>query len=299
LYATDPKLTRVRPPKPHKFSTGTRDNVRAFTLGPVEAAGQLVMPLSADECIELLLLGIAGGVAPVVTTGVSVWTFKPGTSLASATLEWQDGANPWQEAGVRVDKLEIKGSANGDNTITADLFGMNLVANAITGSLADRLPTFFEGWETKLFVDAVGGTPGTTVVPGTLINWDVTIQNGLGRKFFANDSNATGAVTIGELAVTAKLTFEASAAAALAEFANWDAAVQRVVRLGFGTNTTIPSTTGKYALSVDIPGAWSAFDLTQTDQQTRVYALSLEYVYNTTMASGLQIIATNGRATAW
>ena len=68
------KLTRQRDARPHKFTTGTRDNVRAFTLGPQKVAGQLSLPMSFDEIVELCLIGIQGG----VTAGESdQWGYKP------------------------------------------------------------------------------------------------------------------------------------------------------------------------------------------------------------------------------
>src|SRR4051794_16317256 len=78
-------LTRVRKPTPHMFMTQTRDNVRAITVGPVEAAGTCKIPLSADEIIEPLLLGIKGGVTPTTPGGTVLgrqWVFTP----SSATL---------------------------------------------------------------------------------------------------------------------------------------------------------------------------------------------------------------------
>ncbi|MDV7395930.1 hypothetical protein RZS08_31350, partial [Arthrospira platensis SPKY1] len=114
--------------------------------------------------------------------------------------------------------------------------------------------------------------------------------NNLGRKYFANNTISQGATTIGELAVTASLTFEASAAAAAAEFANWDAATKRLVRVEFGQNEVISGGDKKF-VTIDVPGAWDAVNLAATDEGTRTYELGLQYVYDTTNAFGLQIRA--------
>lgn len=63
LYLMDVSLTRERAPRPHKFATGTRDNQRAFTLGPAVAGGAAKQSVSADENLEWLLCGLKGNVS--------------------------------------------------------------------------------------------------------------------------------------------------------------------------------------------------------------------------------------------
>lgn len=292
------RLSREREPRAHRFATTTRDNVRAFTLGSTVVGGTLELPLSASEVIELLLTTIKGGVTPTGAGTAKLWTFTPGTSLDAATIEWHDGARAWQASGCYGNKLTIAGSVEAENKVTCEIFGLAMVLNALTGSLTERTPDFIEGWETKLFVDAFGGTPGSTQVTGTLINWNVEISNQLERKYFAANTLNAGAIPIGELDVKAKLTFEAAASAAATEFSNWDGATKRLVRLFFGDNEVIESTDKKF-VTVDIPGAWEAFDLGGSDKGTRTYELSLQYVYDVTNAFGLQIRAQNARTAAF
>jgi hypothetical protein len=297
-FEPDSKLSRERAARPHRFATGTRDNVRAFTLGPTTVGGSLKLPLSASEIIELLLMGVKGGVTPTGAGTPKLWTFTPGTSLDPATIEWNDGARVWEAGGCYVNKLKIAGNVKEETSVEAELFGINLASSALTGSLTERTPDFIEGWETRLFVDDLGDTPGTTQVTGTLLNWEVEIDNQLGRKYFAANTLNVGAITSGELGIKAKLTFEASAAAAATEFSNWDGATERLVRLDFGNNEVIDGSDLKF-VTVDVPGAWDAFDLGGSDEGTRTYELGLQYVYDPTNAFGLQIRAQNARATAW
>lgn len=297
-FGPDSILTREREAREHRFATGTRDNVRDLTLGPVTAGGTITMPLSASEIIELLLMGINGGVTPTGAGTPKLWTFTPGTSLDSATLEFSDGAIARRMTGTYVDELTISGSVRDMTTVSATVFGKELAANALTGSLTDRTPDFIEGWETKLYIDAFGGTAGSTNIAATMINWEVSFRNQLARKYFADNTNATGAVTTGELEVTARLLFEASASQSATEFTNWDAATKRLVRLEFGQNVIIDGSDKKF-VTVDIPGAWSVFDLGQTDENTRAYELELTYVYDSTNAYGFRVRAQNARATAW
>jgi hypothetical protein len=292
------RLTRERTPRPHRFETGTRDNVRAFTLGPEVVGGQVMAPMSSAEVVELLLMSLAGGVTPTGAGVPKLWTFTPGTTLDPVSMEWQDGARAWRAAGCHGGKLKIAGSVEDECTLTMDVFGRAMTTHTMTGSLAERVPEFIEGWETQLFVDAFEGTPGSTAVAGTLINWDIEIDNKLERKYFATNTLAAGGISIGELEVKAKLTYEAAASAAASEFTNWNGATKRLVSLLFGDNEVIDGSDKKF-VQVDIPGAWEAFDLGGTDKGTRVYELSLQYVYDPTNAFGLRIRAQNERATAY
>ena len=294
----DSRLSREREPRPKKFATQSRDNVRAMTLGSEVVGGTVSLPLSSSEIIELLLMALRGGVTGVQQTAAYLWTFTPGETLDSATLEWYDGARGWQMAGAYVNKLQIAGSVNDETKITAELFGMTMNQQSITAGLSDRTPDFIEGWETKLFVDDFGATPGTTQVTGTLKNWDVSIENNLSRKYFAENTQSAGAIIIGELSVKAKFTIEASPAFALTEFNNWDGETKRLVRLDFGNNDVISGTEKKF-VTVDLPGAWDAYDLGGTDEGTRTYELGLQYIYDPTNAFGLQIRCQNDRSAAW
>ncbi len=295
----DSKLTREREARPKRFATQSRANVRGMTLGSVVAGGSISLPLSASEIVELLLMGISGDITPVGTGPDYLWTFTPGeAALDAATLEWYDGARGWKMGGTYVNKLQIAGAVNEETIVTAELYGMSLELATITAALSERTPDFIEGWETRLFVDAFGGTPGTTQVTGTLINWGITIENNLGRKFFAENTQNQGGTPMGTLGISAKLTFEAAAAQSAAEFSNWDGVTKRLIRLDFGNNELIAGSDYKF-VTVDIPGAWNAFDLGGDDEGTRVYELGLQYIYDPTNAFGVQIRCQNERSVAW
>lgn len=290
LYTREPALTIERDPRVHRFATTTRDNVRAYTNGPVMAGGSLSMPMSADEILEMLSIGVQGGVTPTTPSGATnarLWTFKPAGALDSATLEWADGARTWQGVGFKGNSLTITGAANEANDLSIDLFGNDVVAGSLTGALAERVPTFFEGWQTRLYVDAFAGTPGTTPVPGVLRNWTVTINNNLARVYTADNTLAANRLTAGELDMTAQFTFDAYQARSLTEFNNWAAGTQRLVRLEFlgpadeieaGANEvqtiTVSGTPTGGTFDVLVLGqtVTLAFDDTNTEVQTKINA---------------------------
>lgn len=236
LYTREPMLSIERDPRVHRFATTTRDNVRAYTNGPVQAGGSLSMPMSADEIIEMLLIGVQGSVTPTTPAGDTngrLWTFKPAGALDSATLEWADGARTWQGVGFKGNSITITGAAGEANDLQVDLFGNDVVAGSLTGALSERVPTFFEGWQSRLYIDPFASTPGSTPIPGVLRNWTVTINNNLSRVYTADNTLAANRLTAGELDMTAQFTFDAYQSQSLTEFNNWAAGTQRLVRLEF------------------------------------------------------------------
>ena len=293
LYFTNPDsvLSREQGVQQHRFATGTRDNVRAATQRPVAAGGTLIQPVSPDELVELCLITLQGGVTP--TAGV--WTFVPGsTAPNSATMQWHDGANVWQEAGVYGNRIRITGAKDGDNMVNVDLFGADLVKlpgglSPAAGGLTQRVPSVSTGFQSSLFIDAFAGTPGTTAL-AALLNWDITFDGQLGRKYYGQNSLAASAITLGEIQVQAQLTVEA-AVVAFAEFDTWVAGTKRLIRTRFHN--------GSDSVDVDIAGIWSAQDLGQNGAGTRIYRLTLDYVYDPTNTFGFRMRLTNGRATAW
>lgn len=240
---SDGTLTRTRSANEHRFAVGRRDNLLAYTNGPIEAAGSVGLPMSASEILELLSIGVQGSVTPTTPTGATAgrqWVFKPSTTLDSATLEWDDGARQWRGLGVRADTITIEGAVSDTNMISSDLFATDVALNALTGALTERVPTFMEGYQTLVYVDAFGAAPGQTQIPSFLRNWSVKYGNQLGRLYLAGNTLATNRITTGELMVDATLTIDAFSTQAATEFANWDAGTKRVVRLEFlGTRGSI------------------------------------------------------------
>lgn len=240
------------------------------------------------------------------TPGVSsanLWTFTPGQVLDSQTWQWFDGARAWNETGVRGANLKITGDVNNMTTVAMTLAGTNLAPGPITGGLADRVPDFAEGWETQLYIDPLGSTPGSTLVSGTLLSWDITIDNSVDYKYTADNTLAANAILLGNLVCTATFKLEAAPQAALTEFNNWDNAgsanpVYRMIRLQFGNNTVLNGAF-KTFVTVDLPGSWSAIDLGQTDGVTRCYSFSYQYVYSPNDSFGIQFRCQNARTAAY
>lgn len=293
-------LTRTRAAHVIKVSTGTPDNVRGVKNRAVAAGGTFKQMLDADEIIEPLLACVQGGVSPTTALGASTWLFKPSTTLDSQTWEWRDGYTDWVQPGVYIDTLKLAWSAaaSGDISVDYTLFGTDRTQQALTASLAMRAPIWTEGWETKVYLDALGGTPGTTPY-GKAISGDLTISRNLGRKYFAANTQATGAITQGEFDCTGSIVYEADSAS-LAEYADWDASTPRLLRLEFGNNGAVLGTsTLKRRIAFDVPCFYQAWDLSGTDAETRIAKATFQYSYDQVNSFSMQITVVNGRTSAY
>ncbi len=248
-YLRNVSLTRERSSNPWRFATGGRDNQRVHTQGSVEAGGSVELPVSANELIEWLLITLNGGVTPTTPGGAvnaRLWDFRPGTALDSLTLERNNGARIERATGVQGTRLQIAGEVGGENIATIDLFATEREDDfgALTTGLAERVPTFLEGWQTRIYLDALGATPGTTEITDLLHTWQVTVDNQLERFYTAQNSLSSQGNNIGELDITAELLFRAGAAQALTELLNWDNNVQRLLRLEFQDERSTPLDAG-------------------------------------------------------
>lgn len=410
-----PVLTRTRASRPRQLADGTRHNQRAATLGPTEVGGTFEIPLSASEILEWLLITLQGGVTPTTPTGAvngRLWTFVGGASAVdSATIEYHDGAAPYRGYGIYGNELKISGDANGVQSASVTVFGLEREAHALTGSLTQRVPTIHEGFETLAFIDAFSASFGVKQIPNWLQKWEITYSNNLQRKYLANNRNRMAFPVLTPMSLKAALTIEAAAGQSTTELANWDAVTRRGLELRFGYNSNNPISgdtaineaqtltkggtwsAGTYTLSVlgqvtsalafdavaatiqtaintallplgagytvgvtggplsttpvvvtfsgtevagknvpmivgditlvtgssptlaivqttpgyeanegitlDIPGFWESADLSQTDAGTRMYAMSLDYLYDPTNATPFTVKALCGRATAF
>lgn len=300
VYWRDPVLTRERTYHEKRYATGRRANVMNAKLGAVVAGGRFVQEVSADEMVETLLLGVQGGRTPTnLGSGAYQWDFAPGNGpLDSATLEGNDGANDWQEYGVYINQIRLAGTpGDGENLLTNDLFGKERVLLGTPADPAQRTPSSIEGWETAVYIDGFGAY-GTTLIEHAVTSWDLTFNNNLGRKYFADNTLETGKVTVGQVDVTLEVGFEASTAIADAEYANWDAATKRSIQFVFGGNELIGGSYYK-TVKLTVHGAWAAMDTGQSGAGTREYRARLTGVFEPTLGDVIQWQLINDRATAW
>lgn len=280
--------------------TGTPEQVVESGTSPQMIEGSVEFPVSADELVEWASITIKGGVTPTtpaMATTTRDWTFVPGAP-DSMTLERDDAARPWMAAGVKGTSLQITGSADGDNMARVNLLGASMVQQALSGTPTARTPSFIRGWETKVFIDAWGGTLGTTAVDGLVINWDVTFNRPAERIYAASNSQSAVEIPSGVVDVTASFTVRASPAQALTEWTNARTATKRLIRLEMGNNSTI-ETTFKRTVTLDLPMTWRSREIGGDQGGIRVYSFQGRGVYSPTDAFSYRLKLRNDRSAAF
>jgi hypothetical protein len=295
-------FTNEREGRPKRMAVNSRANVRGFTSGPDLVGGTMPVDMGPEELVEPLLITVQGGVTPTTPVGgtlAKLWTFIPSNALPnSATLRYNDGANIFVVAGAYGQSITFQGSADGASTATVELFAKSLATGTLTGGLPQRTPEFLEGWQAQLYIDNFGGTPGTTLVVA-LTDWNVVLANNLTRKFYADNDRSANKIPIGVLDAAATLTFEASEAATLTEFNNWNTDTPRLVRLEFlGPIDGIEAGQRRF-LHIDLPGNWMTPELSGEGDGTREYTFTLQARYDSVNAFMARIRVQNARATAW
>jgi len=301
----DPGGSNVR----HTLMAGTRSRMRASSRGVQEPAGSYSMPVDAAELLEMLRIGVDG--APVITTPTGgtttrLHTYLGGVNpLSSATLQFFDGALPWQMVGVYAGEVRFTGAPGpgGENKVAGSLFGSALTQTALTGTVTDRTPIPYAGWEATLAIDSVGGTDnyGTTVIAAaqSVTDWDVLAANNNPTRLYtaANTRNAQAAV-LGEFDATGSMSFLASGARALTEYNDFTAGTQKRIRLMLGNNTILEGALLSF-VSVDVQIIWTAFDLTGDSEGVRTYSAEFAYIHDASNGFASRVRAQNSRATAF
>lgn len=296
-------LNKSRTNRTHRFKTGRRDNQVAITQGPTMVAGQLKLPAHPNEWLECLAITFGDGVITTPGGGTlsRTHTYKPTASLTSMTLERNDGSRVYRGLGIRGAGLSIDGSVDGDSSGTFDLYGndVDTTFSTLTAALSDRNPPFLEGWQTKVYLDALGGTPGTTLITDLLTDWSIKLANNMNRIYAAGNTQAAIATIPGELDLSSDLTFLAESTAAATELTNWNAGTPKLLRLEFIGPVAIETTIFP-TIRIDIPGYWGDVDRNKEAYgAVRSYGFPLDYVYDSTLASGIVIACTCNRLTAF
>lgn len=294
-------LAPTRDSRPVRVATGTRDNVRGHTQGPFAVGGSLTTRISPAELDELLSLAIDG--TPVLDTPVGATlarrrVYTP-DDTSSATIQTNDGAALWTASGVRANSMTLDGSVDGETNLSFDLFGSSFgTLGALTGVGTDRNVNYLEGWQATFSMAPFGSSTYTTY-PALVFAYNITVGNNLGRVYTLNNTLNANRTSTGLIDITASLTFDASDAQGQQVIADWQTDGRRVIRLTFVGATNDIETGQTSTFMIELPGAWTAPDMTGETQGVRSYAQPMQYVYDSVLGAGIKITTINARTTLW
>lgn len=211
-----------------------------------------------------------GGVTATTDAGsppAYPYIFTPSAAaddVKAATMEVGEPGNPYEIAQCMINTATIR--LDGDSTdepawmFETDMVGLSLVNTSYTGALSLQARESIAAPGTKVYIDAGGGTIGTTQVTGKIISASVTWNLNRHLKGFLEneDTMAPGKSGRGARVVDAQITMEFDSDT---EFANYRSAtpVQRLIRLE-RKGSLIHATPDTYKSAIiDLAGYWSTW----------------------------------------
>lgn len=296
----------VRPLSPFRNTTGTFQGRRRASYGRTKVSLSANDEATYQDLPWWMLLMLKGGVTGVTDGGTPAaytYTFVPtitSDDLSSITLELGDSGNPYQTSQVMVNSWTLRMDADNDAEpawmLDLELIGRDWATTTFTAALSDRTTEPILARGTKLYIDAAGGTIGTTQKTGSLISCSITGNNNLTYKAFAEDTTyvAANKVGRGEQTFDAQFTFEFDTDTEFALYRN-AVAQQRLIRLEQSGGTAIHTTVFP-RMRLDMYGFWSSWS-----RSTRVNNLVCTFgfmgFYDSTAARTFSSAIVNSSAT--
>lgn len=211
------------------------------------------------------------------------------------TIEGGNNAEAERMEYCFVKDFVIEGKQNEAVMRSANIMGRQVAINAFSGS--PTIPTveeilFNKG---KIYIDAVGGTIGTTQVVNSLVGFKITVTSGFvgiasfdGSLYYAFVKQVAPSIKI-------DFTWEHETSSSVAQKVAWRAQTPKQIRLLMeGSTFGTPGTTySKKSLIVDVAGKWEKFGpLTESAGDDTVVG-TFHVGYNSTAALYAQIKLAN------
>lgn len=261
-------------------------------LAAVRAAASIEMDCSYEHLLYLFS-GLYGA-ATITGSGPYVHTYYGpyGSAVTPKIYTVQLGQSalgPVRLAGGLINSVRISAEADGIWKATAEMIGSHVQANALT-ALSKPAVTLIRAADTVIYVDAWGGTIGSTALTAALISFQLELETGRHLKPYVGsltplahgDTRHSGRLTLRlELTSTVNTLVETA-------LSSTPTMGQRLVR--------IKATSGTLVAQLDFYG--TLFGAPQTLWEDRdgnkVVEVVLLGTYNTTDAKWLAPAITNG-----
>lgn len=287
--------------------TGTYEGRRVPAYSRLKPTFSYTETATFQDLPWWMQLAVKGGVTGVTDGGspaAYTYDFDPSEStddIKAVTLEFNETSNDYESAQVMVNTWTLRGDTDNDSEpawmFTAELLGLDWATTTYT-ALSERSTEAITARGTKLYIDAAGGTIGTTQKTGSLISWSLSGNNDIHFKAFAENEliYAANKVGRGERTFDAEFTMEFDEDT---EFANYRAAaaVQRLIRMEREGPTAIHGTPNTFPrLRVDMYGYWASW--TRQDREGNLtMTMSLMAFYDTTATRAFRVEVVNNLIT--
>jgi len=248
-----------------------------------------------EQLLHVLEAGIKTSVpaADGVGTGkVSTFTF-PTTAvptLKTYTIEAGDNQQAEKMEYSFVESFSLTGKAGEGLQLEAVWKGRQWATATYTAALSLPAVEDILFSKFKLYIDAIGGTIGSTQVSNSLLSMQLSVKTGLvavwtadGNKYFSFTKSTAPEVSL-------QLVFEHDTNS-VAQKANWRAGTPLLLRLeAQGSSLTTPGTFSYKTLRIDLAGTWEKFAALADENGNDTIAGTFKALYDTTAAKFAEIV---------
>jgi len=262
-----------------------------------------LLPYIGEGGIKEIGSGTACGDGSVVGAYKYVYSFPTDSlnTLKTFTIEAGDDVQAQEMEYSFVQNFSLSGSAGEAWMVSADWVGRQATDASFTGALS--IPSVEEILfsKTKLYIDAVGGTIGTTQVSDTLLDATLNVNTGWIPKFTAEGDLYFSFAKSTEPEITLDVTFEFNSTA-VTERGYWEGETARLVRLqadgaalstGTATTTTTTYSFANKGMILDLAGKWERFDAIGEQDGNDIISASLRVRYNETATQFADLVICN------
>jgi hypothetical protein len=216
-------------------------------------------------------------------------------TIKTYTIEGGDN----QEAEVMeycyVSEFTLEGNAGEAWMMSANIVGRQVALQGFTGSVAVPTVEDMLFQKSKLYIDAIGGTWGSTLKSNTLLNASLNYTTGIIPKYTADGNLYFSFIQYTQPEVRLTVTFEHDGTAAT-EKVNWRNQTPRLIRLliqGSTFTTAGTSYTMKTGI-IDLAGKWESFQKLGDQDGNDVIEAEFVARYDATAAKfGKILVVTN------
>ena len=152
--------------------------------------------------------------------------------------------------------------------------------------MTQRTPNYLSGYQGtfEMAPFPATATPTYTRFDDLVMGYSFTFNNNLGRVYTLRNTQNAKRVSVGIIDVSGTLTFDAADAQAASELVNWRNDTKKVLKLTLPAATPIETTLYE-SLILELPGQWTAPDLSGETQGVRSYAFPVQYVLDSDLSA--------------
>jgi hypothetical protein len=296
----------------HRFAVEDRgtfvDKMRG-NLKLVEAGGTIAADATFEDLPFYASLFLRGTATPS-GSGLLGYTYTVSPDMTSdtlktVTLEAGDESVSWQGPFGTVDAADFTLGLDEALTVSMATFTSDWVPQSyteyptsytgFTAGVADHAVESVMGYQSSLYLDPAGATPGTTHITGRFIGATFGYHNQNKRKYFGDGTATFTKLGRGRRQVHCQVTFEAPDLQQYALYAKNQPVVARIAMTG----TPITGSTGPVdkAMYFDFWGIFDTFTIGNRDTNT-TFQFDLQAVYDIAAGKECAITVLNGNAAA-